>query len=39
MAFRVGEGHGFFNEKNRADAYQRILDFFAKHLAAPATGT
>jgi dipeptidyl aminopeptidase/acylaminoacyl peptidase len=35
----VGEGHGFFNEKNRAEAYQRILDFFAKHLAASAPGT
>ena len=32
-----GEGHGFFDEANRAAAYQRIMDFFAKHLgAAPA---
>ncbi len=30
-----GEGHGFFNEKNRADAYEAILKFFAKHLGAP----
>jgi dipeptidyl aminopeptidase/acylaminoacyl peptidase len=28
-----GEGHGLNNEVNRAQAYQRILAFFAKHLA------
>ena len=30
-----GEGHGFFDEANRAAAYERMLTFFAKHLAAP----
>lgn len=27
-----GEGHGFFNEKNREVAYKKMLDFFARHL-------
>jgi dipeptidyl aminopeptidase/acylaminoacyl peptidase len=27
-----GEGHGFFDEANRAAAYGRILEFFAKNL-------
>jgi dipeptidyl aminopeptidase/acylaminoacyl peptidase len=27
------EGHGFFNEKNRAEVYTRILEFLAKHTA------
>ncbi len=27
-----GEGHGFFDEKNRAEAYQKMLDFFARNL-------
>jgi dipeptidyl aminopeptidase/acylaminoacyl peptidase len=27
------EGHGFFNEKNRAEVYTRILAFLAKHTA------
>jgi dipeptidyl aminopeptidase/acylaminoacyl peptidase len=35
----TGEGHGFFNQKNRADAYERILEFLAKHLAPPAAGS
>ena len=29
-----GEGHGFFDEANRAAAYGRILEFFAKNLGA-----
>lgn len=29
-----GEGHGFFDEDNRAAAYQRILDFLEKNLGA-----
>jgi dipeptidyl aminopeptidase/acylaminoacyl peptidase len=29
-----GEGHGFFDEANRAAAYERMLAFFAKHTAA-----
>ncbi len=29
-----GEGHGFFDEANRAAAYERMLGFFAKHLGA-----
>jgi dipeptidyl aminopeptidase/acylaminoacyl peptidase len=33
-----GEGHGFFDETNRAEAYGRILEFFAKHLAPAASG-
>jgi dipeptidyl aminopeptidase/acylaminoacyl peptidase len=32
-----GEGHGFRSEKNRAEAYERILAFFAKHLGPTAT--
>ncbi len=31
-----GEGHGFFDEANRAAAYGRILEFFAKNLGASA---
>lgn len=31
-----GEGHGFFDEKHRVEAYERILAFFDKHLAATA---
>ena len=27
-----GEGHGFFNEANQVEAYERMLAFFAKHL-------
>lgn len=27
-----GEGHGFFDEANRAAAYELMLKFFAKHL-------
>lgn len=27
-----GEGHGFFDEANRAAAYERILQFLSKHL-------
>jgi dipeptidyl aminopeptidase/acylaminoacyl peptidase len=33
-----GEGHGFYDEKNREAAYQRILDFFAKHLGTAPAG-
>jgi dipeptidyl aminopeptidase/acylaminoacyl peptidase len=29
-----GERHGFFDEDNRIKAYERILAFFEKHLAA-----
>jgi dipeptidyl aminopeptidase/acylaminoacyl peptidase len=29
-----GEQHGFFDEDNRIKAYERILAFFEKHLAA-----
>lgn len=29
-----GEGHGFFDEANRASAYELMLTFFAKHLGA-----
>lgn len=29
-----GEGHGFFDEANRASAYELMLTFFAKHLDA-----
>ena len=32
-----GEGHGFFDEANRAAAYGRMLEFFAKNLG-PADG-
>lgn len=32
-----GEGHGFFNEVNRVEAYSRILGFFDKHLKPPST--
>ncbi|HVY83335.1 MAG TPA: S9 family peptidase [Steroidobacteraceae bacterium] len=31
-----GEGHGFFDEKHRVEAYERILAFFEKHLGKPA---
>jgi dipeptidyl aminopeptidase/acylaminoacyl peptidase len=27
------EAHGFFEERNRAEAYEKILAFFAKHLS------
>jgi dipeptidyl aminopeptidase/acylaminoacyl peptidase len=32
-----GEFHGYFDEENRREAYQLILDFFARHLGAAAT--
>ena len=32
-----GEGHGFFNEANQAEAYERMLAFFAKHLGQVTT--
>jgi len=32
-----GEGHGFFDEKNRKAAYELMLKFFAKHIGS--TGT
>lgn len=31
-----GEFHGYFDETNRREAYQLILDFFARHLDNPA---
>ena len=31
-----GEGHGFFDEANRAAAYRRILEFLGKNLGAGA---
>ncbi len=31
-----GEGHGFYDEKNRAAAYERILGFLAKHIGGQA---
>jgi dipeptidyl aminopeptidase/acylaminoacyl peptidase len=34
-----GEGHGFFDETNRGAAYTLMLEFFGKHLGAPASGT
>jgi dipeptidyl aminopeptidase/acylaminoacyl peptidase len=34
-----GEGHGFFNEGNRVQAYERMLTFFGKHLAPTTPGT
>jgi dipeptidyl aminopeptidase/acylaminoacyl peptidase len=33
-----GEGHGFFDEGNRAAAYERILEFLAKHLGTTGPG-
>ena len=29
-----GEGHGFLDEGDRAEAFKNILDFFAKHLGS-----
>ncbi len=31
-----GEGHGFFDEANRAAAYELMLQFFARHIGGPA---
>lgn len=33
-----GEGHGFFDEANRAAAYERILQFLSKNLGAADAG-
>jgi dipeptidyl aminopeptidase/acylaminoacyl peptidase len=33
-----GEGHGFFDEKNRAAAYELVLRFFAKNLGPAGAG-
>jgi dipeptidyl aminopeptidase/acylaminoacyl peptidase len=30
--YKADEGHGFFDEKNRLEAYQAILNFLDKHL-------
>jgi len=36
-----GEAHGIFNEDHRAQVYEQMLEFFAKHIgsAVPATAT
>jgi dipeptidyl aminopeptidase/acylaminoacyl peptidase len=34
-----GEAHGFFEERNRVDTYERILAFFARHLGPEASAT
>ena len=31
-----GEGHGFFDEANRAAAYELMLEFYAKNLGVAA---
>ena len=33
-----GEDHGIFNDRNRIEAYERMLAFFAKHLASTPEG-